>query len=273
MRSGWCGMAVRGPTGVGAHVGQLGEHYVPGKSVSTLGRRPGAGRSEGRRTPLASCFRPRRGWRNGRSGGGVVRPSVAAMRSLLRIAVAPATLLVLGMAVAPGTAYAMDGDERIARIRLRVVEAVNEKTRDEIQRAHACPGSHSADEVDRLEAKLRDGCRLAQDLRHVRAAHGRGRAVHAVGGGSGDGPGAPGDGPGAPGGPGALADGPSGSRGGPGGSGGGGADADVQGSVFQAARAELPRLPVGVLSLVGGGALALVGGGMAAVAVGWLPRR
>ncbi len=95
---------------------------------------------------------------------------------------AAATLLVLGMAVAPGTAYAMDGDERIARIRLRVVEAVNEETRDEIQRAHACPGSHSADEVDRLEAKLRAGCRLAEGLRHVRAAHGRGRAVHAVGG-------------------------------------------------------------------------------------------
>ncbi len=71
-------------------------------------------------------------------------------------------------------------------------------------------------------------------------------------------------------------DGPNGSRGGLGGSGSGGgrvADVDAQGSVFQAARAQLPRLPVGVLSLVGGGALALVGGGMAAVAVGWLPRR
>jgi hypothetical protein len=38
-RSSWsgvyCGMAVRGPTGVGAHVGQLGEHYVRGPGVST----------------------------------------------------------------------------------------------------------------------------------------------------------------------------------------------------------------------------------------------
>ncbi len=31
-------MAVRGPTGVGAHVGQLGEHYVSGLGVSTRGR-------------------------------------------------------------------------------------------------------------------------------------------------------------------------------------------------------------------------------------------
>jgi hypothetical protein len=32
---GTCGMAVRGPTGVGAHVGQLGEHYVAAPGVST----------------------------------------------------------------------------------------------------------------------------------------------------------------------------------------------------------------------------------------------
>ena len=30
-----CGMAARGPTGVGAHAGQPGEHYVAGKGVST----------------------------------------------------------------------------------------------------------------------------------------------------------------------------------------------------------------------------------------------
>ncbi|MFE9405803.1 hypothetical protein ACFYNY_29330 [Streptomyces sp. NPDC006530] len=200
------------------------------------------------------------------------------MRTLLRIAVAAATLLVLGMAVAPGAAYAMDGDERVARMRLRVVDAVNEGTRAEIQRAHDCPGSRSADEVDRLEARLREGCRLAAALRDVRAVRRRGRLVHAVGGGPVATPtlggSVPAPTPGGPVGspaPGAPVGGARASVVGPDASGGG--DADAQDTVFQAARAELPRLPVGVLSLVGGVALALVGGGMAMVAVGWLPRR
>src|SRR6478609_11237840 len=36
---GYCGMAVRGPTGVGAHVGQLGAHYGSVSGVSTPARR------------------------------------------------------------------------------------------------------------------------------------------------------------------------------------------------------------------------------------------
>ncbi|MCT9091374.1 hypothetical protein N4G70_21260 [Streptomyces sp. ASQP_92] len=209
------------------------------------------------------------------------------MRTLLRIAVAAATLLVLGMAVAPGAAYAMDGDERVARMRLRVVDAVNEGHQAQIQRAHDCPGSRSADEVGRLEARLREGCRLAADLRDVRAVHRRGRLVHAVGGGPVATPTLGGSVPApTPGGP--VATPPSGGPVGSPAPGGpvdgaralvvgpdvsGGGDADTQDTVFQAGRAELPRLPIGVLSLVGGVALALVGGGMAMVAVGWLPRR
>ncbi|WP_438292400.1 hypothetical protein [Streptomyces sp. HUAS TT7] len=151
------------------------------------------------------------------------------MRSLLRIAVAAATLLVLGMAVGPGAAYAADGDEHVARIRLRVVDAVNEETRAEIERARA--GLASSGEVARLEEKFREGSRLAADLRTVRAVRPRGAAsetrVHSA----------------------ADGDKPSGDN------------------AFQAARAALLHTPAGVLSLVGGGALALVGGGLAAAVV------
>ncbi|WP_159047953.1 hypothetical protein [Streptomyces sp. WM6378] len=151
------------------------------------------------------------------------------MRSLLRIAVAAATLLVLGMAVGPGAAYAADGDEHVARIRLRVVDAVNAETRAEIERARASlapPG-----EVARLEEKFQKGSRLAADLRTVRAVVPRGTGaetpIRSAGGG----------------------------------------DKSSGGTVFQAARAALPHTPAGVLSLVGGGALALVGGGVAATVV------
>ncbi|GAA2427420.1 hypothetical protein GCM10010388_13710 [Streptomyces mauvecolor] len=153
---------------------------------------------------------------------------MAGMRSLLRIAVAAATLLVLGMAVGPGAAYAADGDEHVARIRLRVVDAVNAETRVEIERARA--GLASSAEVARLEEKFREGSRLAADLRTVRAVRPRSAGadtrIHSAG------------------------DGDSGKPSG--------------GNAFRAARAALPHTPVGVLSLVGGGALALVGGGVAA---------
>lgn len=139
-----------------------------------------------------------------------------------------AALLVLGMAVGPGAAYAADGDERVARIRLRVVDAVNAETRAEIERARglAPPG-----EVARLEEKFQEGSRLAADLRTVRAVRPRSAeaesAIRSAGGG----------------------------------------DESSGGTVFQAARAALPHTPAGVLSLVGGGALALVGGGVAATVV------
>jgi hypothetical protein len=150
------------------------------------------------------------------------------MRSLLRIAVATATLLVLGMAVGPGAAYAADGDEHVARIRLRVVDAVNQETRVEIERARA--GLASSAEVARLEEKLQEGSRLAADLRTVQAVRPRGAGSESRLRSAGDGD----------------SEKPSGD------------------TAFQAARAALPHTPVGVLSLVGGGALALVGGGVAA---------
>ncbi|MFF4189294.1 hypothetical protein ACFYZ9_39515 [Streptomyces sp. NPDC001691] len=154
------------------------------------------------------------------------------MRSLLRIAVAATTLLLLGLAVAPGTARAADGDEHVARIRLRVVDAVNEGTRAEIERMRARLGEDASGEVARLEHKLREGCRLAADLRAVREVRPR-ASIAAVPAGSGRAP-----------------------------AGDGGRSSGE--SVFQAARTAIPHTPTGVLSLVGGGALALVGGGVAA---------
>jgi hypothetical protein len=151
------------------------------------------------------------------------------MRSLLRIAAAAATLLVVGMGVGTGAAHAADGDERVARIRLRVVDAVNEETRAEIDRARA--GLASSGEVARLEEKFQEGSRLAADLRAVRAVRlreaGSENPVRSA------------------------ADG----------------DKPSRDNAFRAARAALPHTPAGVLSLVGGGALALVGGGVAATVV------
>uniref|UniRef100_A0AAU2V4D9 Secreted protein n=1 Tax=Streptomyces sp. NBC_00003 TaxID=2903608 RepID=A0AAU2V4D9_9ACTN len=153
------------------------------------------------------------------------------MRSLLRIAVAAATLLVLGVAAGPGAAYAVDGDEHVARMRLRVVDAVNEETRVEIERARA--GLASSGELARLEEKFREGKRLAADLRAVRAVPPRGGAgSESAGHSAGD-----------------------------------SHSAEAGNSVFRAARTALPHTPAGVLSLVGGGALALVGGGVAAAVV------
>ncbi|GGU46522.1 hypothetical protein GCM10010289_78840 [Streptomyces violascens] len=144
------------------------------------------------------------------------------------MAVATAILLVLGMAVGPGAACAADGDEHVARIRLRVVDAVNQETRVEIERARA--GLASSAEVARLEEKLQEGSRLAADLRTVRAVRPRGAGSESRIRSAGD----------------------------------GGSEKPSGGTAFQAARAALPHTPVGVLSLVGGGALALVGGGVAA---------
>ncbi|MFE4862557.1 hypothetical protein [Streptomyces sp. NPDC056670] len=190
------------------------------------------------------------------------------MRSLLRIAVAAVTLLLLGMAVAPGAAHAVNGDERIAQMRLRVVDAVNEGTLGEIQRLRAAMRGDASDEVARLETKLRDGWQLAAELRSVRAAavaHTRGvmRGAVPVGSavGSHVGPAAAMSAGSAPG-P-AVASGvrsvdPSS---------GAAARDGHEDNVLEAARAALPGTPVGVLSLIGGGALALVGRGVAAAVV------
>ncbi|MEU8964361.1 MULTISPECIES: hypothetical protein [unclassified Streptomyces] len=217
------------------------------------------------------------------------------MRSLLRIAVAAATFLLVGMAVAPGAAHAVNGDERIAQMRLRVVDAVNEGTLSEIQRLRGATSGGLSEEVVRLEAKLRSGWQLAADLRSVRshgAVQGRGfveaagthtamrSATGAVAGDAGSGA--------------ALLSTPASSASSTpavysvaysvdpsGGSVSGSARASAGGSAagsssgrgrggdnaFEAARAALPDTPVGVLSLIGGGALALVGGGMAAAVV------
>lgn len=205
---------------------------------------------------------------------------------------AAATFLLVGMAVAPGAAHAVNGDERIAQMRLRVVDAVNEGTLSEIQRLRGATGGGLSEEVVRLEAKLRSGWQLAADLRSVRshgAVQGRGfveaagthtamrSATGAVAGDAGSGA--------------ALLSTPASST--PavysvaysvdpsGGSVSGSARASAGGSAagsssgrgrggdnaFEAARAALPDTPVGVLSLIGGGALALVGGGMAAAVV------
>ncbi|MEV6049307.1 hypothetical protein [Streptomyces xanthochromogenes] len=228
------------------------------------------------------------------------------MRSLLRIAVATATLLLLGMAVAPGAAHAVNGDERIAQMRLRVVDAVNEGTVGEIQRLRAAVGGGSDQVVARLEARLRHGWQLAADLRSVRVPG----AGHARGAGTSTSPGASASaghsGVGTPvGGParsataqvgesstgsatvpaagsatGSMVQAATGaavvpavysvdpSAGSVGGSPGGASDRDSGGdNAFEAARAALPDTPVGVLSLIGGGALALVGGGLAAAVV------
>ncbi|MFJ8314257.1 MULTISPECIES: hypothetical protein [unclassified Streptomyces] len=149
------------------------------------------------------------------------------------------TLLVLGVAVAPGAAYAVDGDDHVARMRLRVVNAINEDTRLEIERVRACTGGASSGEVARLEHKLQEGCRLAAELRAVRPVKAQGvraeRAGFTTASASGGGP-VPGD------------------------------------DAFRAARRAIPHTPVGVLSVVGGAALVLVGGGAAAAVVRQRPR-
>ncbi|MFE9536966.1 hypothetical protein [Streptomyces sp. NPDC006691] len=104
------------------------------------------------------------------------------MRSLLRIAVAAATFLLVGMAVVPGAAHAVNGDERIAQMRLRVVDVVNKGTLSEIQRLRSATSGGLSEEVVRLEAKLHSGLQLAADLRSVRspgAVHGRGAVAGA----------------------------------------------------------------------------------------------
>ncbi|MFE4870087.1 hypothetical protein [Streptomyces sp. NPDC056682] len=163
------------------------------------------------------------------------------MRSLLRSAVAAATLLVLGVAVAPGAAYAVDGDDRVARMRLRVVDAVNEETRHEVERARSCGGGVASGEVGRLERKLARGCRLAAELRAIgaRGNSARGRAT----GGAGSSMGVAGE-----------------------------REPQAGNGLFHAAGQAIPHAPVGVLALVGGVALAIAGWGAAAVVLRPPPR-
>ncbi len=95
---------------------------------------------------------------------------------------AAATFLLVGMAVVPGAAHAVNGDERIAQMRLRVVDVVNKGTLSEIQRLRSATSGGLSEEVVRLEAKLHSGLQLAADLRSVRspgAVHGRGPAAGA----------------------------------------------------------------------------------------------
>ncbi|WP_328311271.1 hypothetical protein OG432_14035 [Streptomyces sp. NBC_00442] len=219
------------------------------------------------------------------------------MRSPLRIVAAVATLLVLGSVAAPGAAYAESGDRRVAQMRLRVVEAVNQGTLGEIERVRACAGEDLCGEVARLEAKLRDGCRLAADLRHVRGVV-RHRAVPSVPvrvetpvetgargagwtPGGADVPAEPAEIPAEPAGGSAGAadastDGSADasaeaqtgvSTGLSDGASAGGGEAGGEETVFQAARSAVPHTPVGVLCVLSGGGLALVGGGLAAAAV------
>ncbi|MCX5388015.1 hypothetical protein [Streptomyces sp. NBC_00083] len=200
------------------------------------------------------------------------------MRSLLRIAAAVAVLFVIGSLTAPGAAYAESGDEHVARLRLRVVESVNRETRGEIERVRACAGENASGadtsgRVARLEATLREGCRLAADLRSVRGvvrhravaaaasprgSHGEARGASWTPGGA-DAPAeAPAD---------LSADGADVSSGVSSSREGGGESGESDESVFHAARSALPHTPVGVLCVLCGGGLALIGAGLAAGAV------
>ncbi|MGP9019386.1 hypothetical protein ACT1U9_13360 [Streptomyces sp. BR1] len=93
------------------------------------------------------------------------------MRSLVRVAgvaVCTAALSAVGV-VGPVTSYAADGDERVAQLRARMVDTVNQETRHEIERLRECGDEASLAEADRLERLLRDSCRLSEQLHSVRA--------------------------------------------------------------------------------------------------------
>lgn len=66
------------------------------------------------------------------------------------------------------TTYAADGDEHVAHIRARMVDTVNQETRREIERLRACGDEASLAEAERLERRLRDACRLSDQLHSVR---------------------------------------------------------------------------------------------------------
>ncbi|PKV87104.1 hypothetical protein [Streptomyces sp. TLI_146] len=101
------------------------------------------------------------------------------MRSLVRVAGVVGVTAVLSAASVVGavTAYATDGDERVARVRARVVDAVNRETRDEIHRLRRCHDEVSRAEADRLERLLRDSCVYAEQLHSVRSPLARHAAV------------------------------------------------------------------------------------------------
>ncbi|WHM37334.1 hypothetical protein [Streptomyces sp. BPTC-684] len=101
------------------------------------------------------------------------------MRSLVRVAGVVGVTAVLSAASVVGavTAYAVDGDERVARVRVRMVDAVNRETRDEIDRLRRCTDEASRAEADRLERLLRDSCLYAEQLHSVRTPLARNAAV------------------------------------------------------------------------------------------------
>lgn len=103
------------------------------------------------------------------------------MRSLVRVAGVVGVTAVLSAVSVVGavTAYAVDGDERVARVRARMVDAVNRETRAEIDRLRRCPDDVSRAEADRLERLLRESCLYAEQLHSVRAPLAR-NAAHEV---------------------------------------------------------------------------------------------
>ncbi|GGP74058.1 hypothetical protein [Streptomyces melanogenes] len=159
------------------------------------------------------------------------------MRSLVRVAGVVGVTAVLSATSVVGavTAYAVDGDERVARIRARMVDAVNRETRDEIDRLRRCSDDGSRAEANRLERLLQDSCRYAEQLHSVRAPLARNAAVRTY----------------------RVV----------------GADAvDVPGDPLGAAREVVEREPVGAAALVVGTSVLLVGGGAAVASVRWRRR-
>lgn len=161
------------------------------------------------------------------------------MRSLVRVAgvVGVAAVLSTTGVVGAVSAYAVDGDERVARIRARVVDNVNREARDEIDRLRECGDEASRAEADRLERLLRDSCLYAEQLRSVRTP--LARSAVARGGTYRE----------------------------------AGAEAvDVPGDPLEAAREVAEEAPVGAAALVVGTSVLLVGGGAAVASLRWRRR-
>ncbi|MFI1177197.1 hypothetical protein [Streptomyces melanogenes] len=159
------------------------------------------------------------------------------MRSLVRVAGVVGVTAVLSATSVVGavTAYAVDGDERVARIRARMVDAVNRETRDEIDRLRRCSDDGSRAEADRLERLLQDSCLYAEQLHSVRTPLARNAAVRTY----------------------RVV----------------GAEAvDVPGDPLGAAREVVEGEPVGAAALVVGTSVLLVGGGAAVASVRWRRR-
>ncbi|WP_406343193.1 hypothetical protein [Streptomyces sp. NBC_00648] len=169
------------------------------------------------------------------------------MRSLVRVAGVVGVTAVVSAASVVGavTAYAADGDERVARVRARMVDAVNRETRGEIDRLRQCGDEVSRAEADRLERLLRDSCLYAEQLHSVRAPLARNAAAR----------------------------GETGSYGVESTYRVVGADAVASsGDPLRAAREAAEGAPVGAAALVAGASVLLVGGGAAVASVRWRRR-